>query len=134
MGIGSAWILQNRQLFLHPIITYSAVIAIFGFSFLFSYYRVKDFYNYSPDLVQIANIIKTLTKEDDKIVTDTTGDTTLLYLTERRGAPSVFKEFKDLKNDGYVYFVTYNKHVIDQMKTEGYTVIFENDKFGLIKL
>ncbi len=61
------------------------------------------------------------------------GDTTFLYLIDRKGAPAVFKSLDELKKDGYSYFVTMNKQVIDENK-EVYEIVFENDKFALFKL
>jgi len=83
--------------------------------------------------VTIANIVKKLTLEEDKIVTDRQGDTTLLYLMDRRGAPAFYKEIKDLKNLGYTYLVTQNKDLIDKLKNE-YQIVFETNNFALIKL
>lgn len=133
IGLGAAWIMQNTQLFMHPVVTYPIIIATFTFSMAFSFYKVKDFYGYPEDLVQIAKIIKTLTKPTDKIVTDRTGDTTLLYLADRKGAPSVYKEFSELKEKKYKYFVTQDKQVAEKLKSEGYIFVFENDQFALIK-
>lgn len=134
-GTGIQVIIENIKKLYRPILVYLAIFFIFILSWFFSYYRVKDFYAYSPDLPQIVKVISSLTKEGDKIITDTTGDTTLLYLVNRRGAPAPFKEFSELKKDGYLYFVTFNQDVIKGMKLKNeLTIVFENDKFALFKL
>lgn len=133
IGAGASWIIQNGQLFIHPLITYATIIVTFAFAFSFSYYRVKDFYGYPQDLVQIANVIKTLTKPTDKIVTDRLGDTTLLYLADRRGSPAIHKNLTELKNDGYKYLVTQSKDKMKELKEQGYVFLFENDQFAVVK-
>lgn len=134
VGLGSSFVLENRKLFLHPLITYGVVFALFGLSFFFSFYKVRDYYSYPQELPQIANIIKTLSNEDDKIVTDRSGDTTLLYLTERRGAPSIYKDPPELKKLGYKYLVTLHEDLIQKLKKEKYRVIFENNTFAMFEL
>ena len=83
----------------------------------------------------MSKIIKDLTRKEDKIVTDTIGDTTLLYLSERRGSPAVYADLGVLKNKGYSYFVTLNKELTQQiLKETNFSLIFENDKFSIFRL
>ena len=106
---------------------------IFAFSFYFSYFKVVDYYSYSQELVQEANIINSLTDSNDLIVTDRTGDTTLLYLSDRRGAPSIFRDPIDLKKLGYKYLITSSEGEINIMKPD-FKIVFENEKFTLFLL
>jgi hypothetical protein len=101
---------------------------------MISYFQVKDYYSYPNDLVNISKVVQNLTSEDDKIVTDTQGDTTLLYLSNRRGAPSVYVSLPELKKKGYTYFVTMDKSVSDAVKKDGFRAIAENEKFTLFRL
>jgi len=134
-GLGIAVVLRNGKQFLTPVLSSLIIIFFVGLSYFFAFYKVKDYYNFPPELPQIANIINTLTKEDDKIVTDRLGDTTLLYLTGRKGAPAIYKDPDQLKDLGYNYLVTLNKDTIESIKQKGlYPVVFENDKFALFKL
>ncbi|MEN9328243.1 MAG: hypothetical protein RI947_1051 [Candidatus Parcubacteria bacterium] len=134
IGLGVTFIIRNQKIFFNQLVVYSAIVFAFALSFYFSLYRVKDFYHYPEELPQVANIIKTLTKPDDKIVTDRLGDTTLLYLTERKGAPAIYHDPPELKKLGYNYLATLNKELIDKLKSENYKVMFENDKFALFAL
>lgn len=135
VGLGTAYVLEHTKLFLHPIVTWSLVIAVYALSFFFSFYRVQDYYHTPDDLPPIANVIKTITSPNDKIVTDRLGDTTLLYLADRKGAPAIYKDWATLKSLGYSYIVTMNRELIDQTKAEGsYRAVFENDKFAMFKL
>ncbi len=133
-GLGAEFLLSFKRnlipaYFTLPIL---AIVTLFGFAF--SYYTVKDYYNYPQDITQMAKIIKTLSNDTDKIVTDTTGDTTLLYLSDRKGAPSLYKDPPTLAKLGYNYMIIFNKDYIKQLKSQGFVSIFENDKFTMFKL
>ncbi len=131
-GLGINFVFENKKIinqFLAIIITFF----IISYSWFISYYLVKDHYHYSQELIQQANILKSLTSPEDKIITDRMGDTTLLYLSERRGAPAIYKDPKDLKNLGYKYLITSNAQEIENLKNT-YKIIFENDKFVIFQL
>lgn len=134
IGLGTSFIILHTEKLFNPYMTYPVLLVLFGLSFSFSYFKVKDYYIYPNDLVQIAKIINTFTTEDDKIVTDRSGDTTLLYLANRRGAPSIYKSPEELANMGYSYLVTANEGQIKEMKDKKYKVVVENDQFALFKL
>lgn len=131
-GLGINFIFENKKN-INQIIAVLILIFIIPFSWLISFYLIKDHYNYSQELIQEANIIKALTSPEDKIITDKMGDTTLLYLSQRRGAPAIYKDPKDLKKLGYKYLLTSSKEEIDKLKFI-YQLIFENDKFTIFKL
>jgi hypothetical protein len=133
VGLGVGFIFGHKKEFINPIFISILVFFIFGFSFYFSYFKVVDYYSYSQELVQEANIINSLTDPKDLIVTDRTGDTTLLYLSDRRGAPSIFKDPIDLKKLGYKYLITSSEGEINIMKPD-FKIVFENEKFTLFKL
>ena len=132
IGIGVNFLFEKRSIF-YPLSSIFLVLVLFAFSWYFSYFNVRDYYQYSQELVQEAKILNNLTDPEDKIVTDRMGDTTLLYLADRRGAPSIFKEPFELRDLGYKYLITSN---ITQKKRMGsdYRIIFENDKFTLYAL
>ena len=83
----------------------------------------------------MAKILDTFTRPNDKIITDRLGDTTLLYLADRRGAPMLYKTIEQLRTDGYTYYMTDKKEIIADLKTkEQYPVLFENTQFVLFRL
>ena len=134
-GIGLHFTISNQRFFINKVVSIPVIIFLVVLSFGFSYYQVKNYYNYSSDLVQIGKIVETVTQRNDLLVTDTMGDTTLLYLSKRKGAPAEYKTLPELKNLGYNYYLTMNKEKSQDLKTEGeFTTIFENDKFTLFKL
>lgn len=135
VGLGVSFIAEHHTLFINPFATGFAILSISAFSYFISYYQVKGYYAYSADLVNIASIIRSVTHSDDKIITDTVGDTTLLYLSDRKGSPAPYKEMDDFKRDGYKYFVTQNAQVIEEKKKENkYLLKFENSKFAIFEL
>src|SRR3989344_747687 len=135
IGIGVNLFAAHNKIFISQMVTFLLIIGLFGFSFFISFYHVSGYFNYSQDQVNMARVVRDLTKLNSKIVTDTLGDTTLLYLSEREGSPSVFKSLPDLKNDGYEYFVTSKQDVISQIKKEKvYAVLFENNQFAIFAL
>ncbi len=134
IGVGAAYLFNYRKIFLHPLISAPTAIFLFAVSLFFSFYNVRGYYDYPSELPQIAKIINTLTAPTDKIVTDRMGDTTLLYLADRRGAPSIYKDPQELKKMGYGYLATLNQEEINTLKRGKYPVVFENDKFVLFKL
>jgi len=135
-GIGIALFLKDRKSFLHPIIIFPAIVMLATLSIMFSYYyKVKDFYTYPEDLNQMAKILDVFTQPTDKVITDRLGDTTLLYLADRRGAPMLYKTIEQLRADGYTYYMTDKKEIIADLKTKKqYPVLFENSQFALFKL
>ncbi|MBI1863083.1 glycosyltransferase family 39 protein [Candidatus Microgenomates bacterium] len=135
VGLGVSFIAENYVAFLNPFATGFAILLLTAFSYFISYYHVKGYYGYSADLVNIASIIKTVTQPGDKIVTDSVGDTTLLYLSDRRGSPAPYKDMEEFKKDGYKYFITMNGDVIKAKKIEHkYPLKFENSKFAIFEL
>lgn len=136
IGLGvDLLLLKTNKLFINRYVLSIAILIIFLLSVFFSFYQVRNYYGYPQDLIHISKIIKTLTKPEDRIITDTLGDTTLLYLSERRGSPAPYKEFDDFKKDGYSYFLTMKHEVVEHLKEENkYKLIFETDNFSLFKL
>ncbi len=134
-ALGINFVRKNYQLFIAPAFSILLVVSVFLFSFLVSYVRVKDYYNYSEDVLRTAQVLKDLTQKTDKVVTDTTGDTTLLYHAQRRGAPAVYRDLKELKGIGYKYFLTYNKSVVEEIKKEeDFELVFESENFVIFRL
>lgn len=133
-GLGASFLLKESQNLIHRALTSVIVFLIFGFSFFISYYQIRDYYVVNTGQLAIAKIIATVTEPTARIVTDTTGDTTLLYLADRKGYPAPTKEFDQLRKDGLQYFVTMNKDAADSLKRQKFSLIFENDKVYIFRL
>lgn len=135
-GVGIALFTQDKKRFIHPVFIYPLIAFLFVLSFSFSYYyKVKDFYTYPADLNQMAKIIDTFTLPGDKIITDRLGDTTLLYLADRKGAPMLYGTIEQLKDKGYTYYMTDKKEIVTDLKMKKqYKILFENSEFAFFKL
>ena len=83
--------------------------------------------------ISVARLLATLTEPDAIIVTDTLGDTTLLYLADRKGYPSVTHDLETLKKKGANYFITSKREVIAANK-KIYQTIFENEQVAIFRL
>lgn len=130
-GIGISMLIKEKIFF--PILNLISVIILISFSFFFSYYHVKDFYSYPQDLITTANLIKAFTKENDKIITDRSGDTTLLYLSERKGFPAITDDLETMKKKGGKYLITDKKELAEKIKNQ-YKLIFESDRIFIFEL
>ncbi|MCX7955850.1 MAG: glycosyltransferase family 39 protein [Patescibacteria group bacterium] len=131
-GLGINFIFENKKN-INFSLGFFIILIMFFLSWFFSFYQIKNHYNYSQELIQQANIIKSLTLSEDKIIVDKTGDTTLLYLSERKGAPAIYKDPEELKKIGYQYLITSSINEIEKLKSK-YKLIFENENFSIFKL
>lgn len=135
-GMGIAVLYENSKTFVHPFFVSIIVIGILSFSWLMSYETVKGYYGYSEQLIQTAEIINTITPKDALIITESVGDTTLLYNAHRRGMPSTADTLPKLKERGMQYFVTTSDETIAKTQKENpeYEIVFKNDDVSIFKL
>jgi 4-amino-4-deoxy-L-arabinose transferase-like glycosyltransferase len=132
VGVGAGLYLKEKKAPL-LILKLLFTITIFVVSFLFSFYLVKDKYSENQGQVLMADVVRSLTKETDIIVTDSMGDTTLLYLADRKGYPAPYRELPLLKEQGARYFVTMNLEYKAKLVPQ-YKLVFENDSFLIFAL
>jgi len=135
IGVGVNFLYAKKRELTSVALSTAVVISCFALAYYFSYYKVKEYYHIPNDLIQISSIIKTFTSPNDKIVTDRMGDTTLLYLSDRKGSPGMSKSPEEFKTMGYKYLVTASKDLIQdmQVKQTG-KIVFQNDQFTLFEL
>lgn len=135
MGVGIGMLFDDHKLFTNRLLSAGAVFVVIAFSFAFSYYKVKDYYWTDPDLLNVAKVVNTVTETGSKVVTDRDGDTTLLYLADRKGYAAVTESLEGLKNKGMQYFVTLHKEVAEKVQKETqYKLVFGSDKVYVFKL
>ncbi len=133
VGIGAQTLIHIQKNTVSKSIAFLGILFILTFSLLMSFYKVRDYYHNDVNTLRAAKIIQTLTDPNDLIVTDTLGDTTLLYLADRKGYPTVTKTLEEIKKDGISYFVTSKKDVIDDVK-KIYPAVFESDTLYIFSL
>lgn len=132
IGVGSGYYFRQKKVGF-VMVRLLVILSIFAASSLFSYYQVKNKYDEQPQLLLIADVVKSLTTEKDLIVTDSQGDTTLLYLSDRRGYPAPYRELSVLKDQGAKYFVTQDLNYKETLLPPA-ELIFENDQVLIFKL
>ena len=134
-GIGVNFMVENQKKFMHVALLYPAIAICCILTVAFSFYEVKGYYRIPEDLIAIVRVVQPITKSTDRIVTDRLGDTTLLYLLDRKGSPHVYKSLAGLKASGYTHLYTGNNEKRQEIKESGeYEVLIENDQFIFIKL
>lgn len=134
IGLGVGLIIESTKTFLHPVMTMPIVVLLFAASFLFSWYQVNGYYVIPQDLLLMSKIIKTFTKPTDKVIADRMGDTTLLYLADRKGAPLLYRSPEEMKSMGYRYILTDKREVITNLSLLKKEKLFENSQFALFAL
>jgi len=82
----------------------------------------------------MAKIIQTFSRPTDLVVADRMGDTTLLYLANRKGSPLLYRTPEEFKKMGYSYVLTDKSEIIAKLKLAKYKVLFENNQFALFAL
>lgn len=134
MGIGLLYEIDKKLLpkFMVTIMVWG----VLAFSAIMSFEQVKGMYNVSESLMNTARIIDTITPKNALVITDTTGDTTLLYNAHRRGMPVYADSLPKLKERGMQYFVTSSDAAVEKISTDNpeYTIIFTNDDVTIFKL
>lgn len=135
-GIGIGLLYDSHERFIPRSLMTFVVLGVIAFSWVMSYQQVKDMYAVNGGLINNARIIKTLTPADARVVTDTTGDTTLLYNAHRKGMPAFADTLPELKKRGMQYFATSNAGAIEDVRTNHpeFTELFSNADITLFKL
>lgn len=132
-GLGIGFLLEKKHSFFQRLFHILCIICILLLSLFYSFYQIRHYFDTDSNLQTIAQIIKTVTPKNSLIVTDTTGDTTLLYLSERKGYPAPVVSWEELKKRNMDYFVTMKKEVGEDLKSKLETV-FESDSVYIFKL
>lgn len=134
-GLGIDFLWQLRKNLIKPVYLIAILLIVFSASIFFSYYTIREFYKVPNDLVVIAKIIRTISRPEDKIITDRSGDTTLLYLADRKGWPAYSENLDYLKGKDYKFFITANKDIITEFKKNKiHKPVFENEQFTIFAL
>lgn len=124
---------ESSTRFTSGIVSTLTVIFFVGLSAYLSWGQVGPLYKVDSDMLQIAKIINTLTTSDDLIATDTKGDPTILYLSDRKGIPTTDNGDDELVANGVSYLVTSNSGYAEDLAKK-YNAVFATDKAFIFKL
>lgn len=101
-GAGASAIV-NSSITKSKFLSYIVIFVIFCFGTYNSWSLMKSHYDTNGGLITAAKILSTITPNDALIATDTVGDTTLLYLANRKGFPAITDDSLGLKSKGISY-------------------------------
>lgn len=133
-GIGISFTLTSKKTWqsfiVLPVIMLLAIV-----SYVLSNQHVRNYYQVSDETLQYARVIRTITQSDDRIVTDTDGNTTLLFLSKRSGSSTAYTSLEELKKQDFAYLATSKQDVINRLKEDvPDQIVFTNNRFALIQL
>lgn len=131
---GSWWIIQQASAGPQRLASVAMLIVIAGFSWFFSWYAVKDWFEIqNPAIVKAGQAVQQYTKPDDLIIAPYMGDTAFLFQTNRRGWPLGFWiEERIAKGAKYYVSTAYDDEANELMKR--YQVVVRDPDFVLINL
>jgi hypothetical protein len=85
-GIGGEFLLNSGKNLSNRFVAPIILVVVIGFSFVFSWYHIRDFFNINNNSIIVAGqAVDRLTPKDSKVIANYNGDTTFLYQTKRKG-------------------------------------------------
>lgn len=102
-------VLLMRNLYINMVIAFSVLLLIIVFSFSFSWFNVRDYFNINNRaLVTAGQIADKKLPKDARVIAANNGDTSFLYYINRKGWPSYQKSPEELKLMGATHIVIPN--------------------------
>lgn len=106
LAIGTNFLLNPPKQFFSKLISLPLLFISLIFMFSFSWFQVRDYYNIQDNSIVLAGqAVDRLTPKDAKIIAPYDGDTTLLYLSNRKGWPVWEKPLPDMIKLGADYLI-----------------------------
>jgi hypothetical protein len=104
------------------------------FMLAFSWYQVRDFFNFTnSSVVEAGRAVDRLTPPNAKVIAPYGGDTAFLYQTNRQGWP-VGIEIEKMITKGAQYYINVNFDPETDWLEATYQVIEKNDRWMLLDL
>lgn len=135
LGLGAAYLWKPSERY-YTLATRVLLCILTGFTLLFGWYHVRDFFNINnPNIVIAGDAVQQLTPEDAQIVTFYNGDTSFLYQTGRSGWASPQDPLPVLIQKGADYLIidTPTDEHRSGLGSE-YKVVESTDQFLLLDL
>jgi hypothetical protein len=131
-GIGAAYLFDRVK----PQIGGRLVLVVITIiSFYFSWNIVKDYFNINNwAMVKAGRAVDTLTPKDAKIIAPYDGDTSFLYLTNRKGWPSFEHSTEELMKLGAGYLVIVNPKPQDYDLDKKFKLVSKTNEYILVNL
>lgn len=135
VGFGLFYILKYT--FKNKLVSFFAVVVLFGFGISFSWYQVKDFYNINnPVIVEAGNWADAKLEKNAKIIAPYTGDTAFLYQTNRSGWPVEIYDFDQIiqSSSDPIYLISVNFDTYTNAMISKFNTIYRSDNFVVLKI
>ncbi|MEI7652941.1 MAG: glycosyltransferase family 39 protein [bacterium] len=135
-GLGASYLYNRVHGSTRKYLMLVACFTLLGLGWSYSWDRVHHYYYSLSDIPKFAKAVANFVKPDDLIVTDTGGDTTVLYALDRKGSPTIYGGAQQMKDDGYTYVFTYNHETARNLHKDipTSTMLINDDRFILLKL
>lgn len=131
---GADFLLTAPKRYFNRVICYLLFVICLLFSFAFSWYQVRDFFNINnPAIVEAGRAVDRIVPKDAKVIAPYGGDTAFLYQTNRRGWP-VGIEIKKMINLGATHYVNVNFDEETRWMMEKYKTLEQTDNYVVVQL
>ena len=135
MGLGGSFLLNLPKEYFHQRIGFVLFSVVTLFSFIFSWYHVRDYFNINNRSIVVAGeAVDKLIPKDAKIIANYTGDTSLLYQTKRQGWPSFQADLPKMVEMGADYLLLVNPKEPDYEIKKYYKIVSETQDYLLFDL
>ncbi len=134
-GLGGDFLLTIGKNLANKYLAPLILIGVIGFSILFSWFFVRDFYNINGAIITAGNAVDRLTPEDAKVIANYEGDTSFLYQTKRTGWSSYQNDIDVMVRDlGAEYLVIASPKPADDYYKKYYVVLEETPEYIIFDL
>lgn len=135
-GLGGDFLLNTGKNLSNRFIAPVVLTVVIGFSFVFSWYHVRDYFNINnPSIIIAGEAVDRLTPKDALVVANYEGDTTFLYQTKRKGWASYQKDLPVMINElGADYLAIANPKPSDSFFKKDYFVVEEKSQYIIFDL
>lgn len=123
MGLGVDFLISFYKDILGKIKAFTILLVCIGFSLMFGWYVVRDYFNINNPSIMIAgNRVNEIVPKDAKIIALYDGDTSFLYQTQRKGWASLEKPLPEMIGMGADYLVIVNPTERDLFFSQDYKI------------
>ena len=135
-GLGASYLYSRVLGNVNKSFVLAGCFLLLGLGWTYSWERVHHYYYSLSDIPKFAKAVENFVKPDDLIVTDTAGDTTVLYALDRKGSPTIYGGAQQMKDDGYKYVFTYNHETARNLQKDipTSTMLINDERFILLRL
>lgn len=136
LGLGGDFLLSQAKSLPNKFIAPLLVIIISVFSFMFSWYYIRDYFNINNHSIIVAGqAIDRLTPKNAKVIANYNGDTSFLYQTKRKGWASFEKDLPTMINElGADYLVLTNPTPSDSYFAKSYFILDQTSQYVIFDL